>query len=186
MLKFAFLIDIPGLTPKEYGKIYKNEESYNLIAGIDGNKYARKYVKTLISKGFTVFNLSGDFDDETVAQIKEDAGEDIEIHCARYSIDELFKLEMVEKLDEYGVIIAAPGVERPKQIILENKACKTIAVFVKDMKQAKYVAQKLVVRRVKFIELSSWFDRLMMEEIVDSIRGVIPIGTCGDLDLVNL
>ena len=36
MLKFAFLINVPGQSPETYSAVYKNHKSYSIIAGVDG------------------------------------------------------------------------------------------------------------------------------------------------------
>lgn len=186
MLKFAFLINVAGATPETYSAVYENEESYSVIAGVDGMEAGKEYVKKLVSEGFTLFNLCGDFDDETTEQMRKDAGEGIDIDHAAYSIDELAKLNKLTSYKDYGIIIAMDGVEEPHEVTVQNDECVATAIFVKDMKQAKAAAKKLVKKRIKFIELCSWFDRLMMEEIVDAIDGAVPVGTCGDLKMTEL
>ncbi len=183
MLKFAFLINVPGVTPETYSAVYENDESYSIIAGVDGMEAGKKYVRKLAAEGFTLFNLCGDFDDETTQQMRKYVGEGVEIQHAAYSIDELVKLNQLKSYREYGIIIAMDGVEEPHEVTLKSDECVATAVFVKDMRQAKAVAKKLVQRRIKFIELCSWFDRLMMDEIVDAIEGAVPVGTCGDLTM---
>lgn len=186
MLKFAFLINVPGQSPETYSAVYKNHKSYSIIAGADGMEAGKEYIKKLVARGFTLINLCGDFDDETVAYMREDAGEGVQIDNAKYSIDELAKLNKLQSFKDYGIIIQMEGVETPKKVNLECDECITTAVFVKDLKQAKEVAAKLARRRIGFIELCGWFDRLMMEEVVNYIDGAVPIGTCGDMELTDL
>lgn len=183
MLKFAFVINVPGVSPRTYAAVYENSESYSIVAGVDGMEAAREYVKKLVADGFTLFNLCGDFDDEITALMREDAGADVEIQHADYSMDELVKLNQLQSFKKYGIIIAMDGVEKPHEVVLDSDECIATAVFVKDMKQAKEAARNLVKRKIHFIELCSWFDRLMMEEIVEAIDGQVPVGTCGDLEV---
>lgn len=185
MLKFAFLINVPGESPETYSAVYENDESYSVIAGVDGMEAGKEYVKKLVADGFTLFNLCGDFDDETTEQMRADAGEGIDIDHAAYSIDELAKLNQLKSFKKYGIIIAMDGVETPQEVVVDSEDCIATAVFVKDMKQAKDAARNLVSRKIDFIELCSWFDRLMMEDIVKAIDGAVPVGTCGDLDMTE-
>ena len=181
MLKFAFLINVPGQSPETYSAIYENDESYSIIAGVDGMEAGKEYVRKLAADGFTLFNLCGDFDDEITEQMRADAGEGVDIDHADYSEAELEKLNKLESFDKYGIIIAMDGVETPQQRILECSDCKATAVFVKDMDHAKQEAARLVKENIGFIELCSWFDRAMMEEIVEATDGAVPVGTCGEL-----
>ena len=57
MLKFAYIINMPGQTPDTYSAVYENAESYNLVVGVDGVESAKDYVKGLSDDGYTLFNL---------------------------------------------------------------------------------------------------------------------------------
>lgn len=186
MLKFAFIINVPGADPETYSAVYENPESCSIIAGVDGMEAGKEYVKKLTAEGYTLFNLCGDFDDDITEQMREEAGDGVDIDHAAYSIDELVKLNRLQSFKYYGIIIAMDGVEEPYETVIRNDECVTTAIFIKDMKQAKKAAKTLVDRKVDFIELCSWFDRLMMEEIVDYIDGAVPVGTCGDLDMKSM
>ena len=79
MLKYAFLINVPGQNPDEYKGVYENSESYNVIAGTDNMDMAKEYVGKLAADGFTLLNLCGDFDDAITAELREIAGPDVKI-----------------------------------------------------------------------------------------------------------
>ena len=112
-------------------------------------------------------------------EIRKDAGEGITVENARYTIDELAKLNKLESFHDYGMIVKMDGVDEPQWRRLENADCALRAVFVRDMDQAKAAALEMVRKRVDFIELCSWFDQMMMEKISDETGGKVPIGTCG-------
>lgn len=183
MLKFAFLINVPGQSPQTYSAVYENSESYSLLAGVNGVEEGPEYLKELISQGYTLINLCGDFDDEITEKMQADAGEEIKIANAKYSLNELAKLNQLESADDYGIIIKMDGVENPETVCIESEECKTTAIFVKDMEQAKEAAVYMAEQNINLIELCSWFDKLMMEDIVEAIDGVVPVGTCGNMEI---
>ena len=186
MLKYAFVINVAGESPETYSTVYENEESRSIVAGVDGMEAGKRYVATLVEEGFTCINLCGDFNDRITAQMRQAAGDQVRIRHAEYAIEELAKLDRLETLRDYGVIILMRGVDKPYEAVLRCDKCDTRIIFVRDMTQAKRAAEKLVAKRVNFIELSSWFDRLRMDSIVKAIRGAVPVGTCGDLYMRDL
>jgi len=180
MLKFAFLVNVEGATPETYSAVYENEESYSVIAGVDGMEAGREHLKKLVADGFALINLCGDFDDEITAKMLADAGEGIRISHSDYSPENLAKLNALESFKDYGIIVRMDGVDEPVTVSAENESCVTTAVFVNDMQQAKAAAKALVDSgKAGFIELCSWFDRKMTEEVSSFIDGAVPIGTCG-------
>ena len=54
MLKYAFLINVPGQSPDTYKGVYENSESYNVIAATDNMDMAKEYVGKLAADGFTL------------------------------------------------------------------------------------------------------------------------------------
>ena len=186
MLKFAFIINVPGASPETYSAVYENAESHSTIAGVDGLEAGKEYAKKLAAEGVTIINLCGDFDDEITEQIKDEVGEGVKVRHADYAIDELAKLNQLQSMKYYGIIVQIAGVEDPHTLVLEDDECVATVVFVKDMEQAKAAAKDLVKRNNDFMELCSWFDRLKMEEIAVAIDGAVPVGTCGVLDTAEL
>ena len=59
MLKYAFLINVPGQKPETYNGVYENSESYNVVAGTGDMEMAKEYVGKLTADGFTLLNLCG-------------------------------------------------------------------------------------------------------------------------------
>lgn len=185
-MKFAFIANIPGVTPETYSTVFETAGSYNLIAGVDGMDAAKEYVAKLAEEGFELLNLCGDFDDEITAEIREIVGPDVEVKNAGYTKDEFAKMQFLKSFKYYGMIIMDEDVDKPHEEILNSEECVTRAFFVKDLKQAKTAAKKLIEQKVDFIELCSWFDLLKTMNIVDATENLVPVGSCGELDPDNL
>lgn len=181
-MKFAFIANVEGVTPETYSTVYETEDSYNLVAGVDGMDAAREYIRKLAEDGFELINLCGDFGDEITAEMQEIAGPDVEIRNARYTIDELIKLNHLNSFRDYGIIIIVEDTEKPHEVVLRSDSCDTRIIFVKDMRQAKRAGKRLIEKRVNFIELCSWFDILRLDPIVAATENRVPVGTCGELN----
>lgn len=181
MLKFAFLVNVPGQSPETYSKVYENSESYNVVAGTGDMDMAKEYVKKLTDDGFTLINLCGDFDDEITSQMKEIAGPDVKICHADYLPAELEKISALEVFDQYGVVIVMRGVETPQEVEIDLGGMHTYAIFVKDQEQANAAAVKLADMGMHGIELCSWFDKERTESVIEAVGGKCPVGTCGPL-----
>lgn len=181
-MKFAFIANVPGVTPETYSTVFETAGSYNLIAGVDGMDAAKEYVAKLAEEGFELLNLCGDFDDEITAEIREIVGPDVEVKNAGYTKDEEAKLQFLESFKYYGMIIMDEDVDTPHEEVLKSEECVTRAIFVKDMRQAKAAGKKLIEKRVDFIELCSWFDLLKTMTIVEATEDRVPVGSCGELD----
>ena len=95
-MKFAFILDVKGVTPESYSAVLETDGRYNLVAGVDGEEVAAEYIMKLAAEGFDEINLSGDFDDdfvETLAkEVREKISPSITIKNTVYLIDELIKL----------------------------------------------------------------------------------------------
>lgn len=181
MLKFAFLINVPGQSPDTFSGVYENAESYNLVLGTDNMDMAKECVASLVADGYTLFNLCGDFDDEVTGEMQQAAGPDVKIRHADYLPDELAKVEALEEFTKYGMVIVMRGVEEPSEVALHVDGFDAKAIFVKDQEQANEAAKKLAAEGVHDIELCSWFDKAKTEEVIAAIDGAVPVGTCGDL-----
>lgn len=181
-MKFAFVINVEGVTPETYSTVLETPGSYNLVAGVDGPDAAKAYIKKLISEGFTRINLSGDFNSKAVEEMYEIVGDDIEISQAMYTIDELIKINYLESFRDYALIIRVEDIEKPHEAVLRSKYCDTRIIFVKDIRQARAASKKLLEKRVDYIELCSWFDLLRLLALVKETGNRVPIGTCGELD----
>lgn len=179
MLKFAFIVNNPGYNPETYSGVYENDASYNVVAGIDNMDMAVEYVAKLVSEGFTLFNLCGDFDDEITAKMQQAAGENVKIRHADYLPPEAAKVEALEVFTKYGVIVVMKGVETPQEVYLKCDGLETKTIFVKDQAQANAAAKDLLSWGAHDIELCSWFTEEKTQSVIDAIGGAIPVGSCG-------
>ena len=179
MLKFAFLINVPGYSPETYSNTYENAESFNLVAGTNDMDSAKAYVKKLVGEGYTLFNLCGDFDDEITAQMQELAGPDVKIRHADYFPEEGAKVEALPEFTRYGIVVVMRGVETPVDVELECPDLYTHVIFVKDQEQANAAAVKLADEGMHDIELCSWFDEERTKSVIAAVDGKCPVGTCG-------
>lgn len=179
MLKFAFVISVPGHTPEDYCGTYENSESFNLVAGIDNMDMGIEYVGKLAAEGYTLINLCGDFDDEVTAKMQAIAGPDVKIRHADYFPEELIKVDSLPEFNRYGAIIVMRGVEEPNEVVIEAPDFYTKAIFVKDQEQANAAAKKLVDEKMQDIELCSWFTKEKTQEVIDAIGGAVAVGSCG-------
>lgn len=181
MIKFAFIMNIPGENPDTYKGVYENSESYNLLVGANDMEETKELVKNLIKDGFTWFNFCGDYDDEKMEELKKITGPDLKAKGAKYFPKEMEKFEALKSQQDFGIIVQMAGVEENKEVLIENKICNSHAVFVKDMEASKVAAKYLVDKGIDFIELCSWYDDEKTKTIIDSIGGAVPIGSCGIL-----
>ena len=179
MLKFVFMINMPGQNPDTFSAVYENDESYNLIVGSDNMDMAKDLAAKYAAEGFTLFNLCGDFDDAITAEIAAAAGEGVKVKHADYLPAELAKLEAAPSLENYGIIIVMRGVEEPTELKLECDDCKVKAVFVKNLEQSEAVAKDMAACGTDFIELCSWFDAEKTEAVSAAAGGKLPVGSCG-------
>lgn len=181
MLKYAYIINVPGQNPDGYKGVYENSESYNVIAGTDNMDMAKEYVGKLAADGFTLLNLCGDFDDEITAQLCEIAGPDVKIKHADYLPEQGAMVEALPEFSKYGIVIVMRGVEEPTEVVVDKPELYTKAIFVKDQEQANAAAKKLADEGMHDIELCSWFDKEKTESVIAAVGGACPVGTCGDL-----
>ena len=186
VVKYAFITKIPGAAPENYSAVYETKGSYNLIAGVDGMEAAIEYAKKLAEENFDIIDLSSDFSNETTADIQEIMGENVKVRNAKYTIDELRKLQFVNSFRDFGVIILDKDVKKYHEVIIRSKVRDMRVIFARDLRQARNAGRRMIEKRVDFIELCSWFDILRLESIVEAIGGKVPVGTCGELDITKI
>lgn len=180
MIKFAFLMNMPGETPKTcYGE-YNNKESHSRIVGIERDA-ADEYMKKLVEEGFAIVDLCGDFTDEDLERLTKASSGKIRISRAKFLPAELEKMDKLESLFEYGLIVYMSGVEKTEWVEILNRQGNTYVAFVKDMDSAMAAAGELVKKGVAFMELCSWFDGEKTKKVIDAIAGAAPVGTCGEI-----
>ena len=180
MMKFAFLMNMPGETPETcYGE-YNNEENHNRIVGLEKDA-AVEYIKILANEGFGIVDLCGDFTESDVEILTKASEGKINISYAKYFPVEMEKMDKLESLFEYGIIIFDEGVDVTEWVEILNRQGNTYVAFVKDMDSAMEAGRELVKKGVAFVELCGWFDFKKTEQIISAIGGKIPVGTCGNI-----
>ncbi len=189
-MKFAFILDVKGATPETYSAVLETAGRYNMVAGVDGEEAAAKYIMKLASEGFDEIDLSGDFDEGfaegIIEQVREKVGSSIDIKPTHYTIDELMKLEFTESFRDYGVIIMDEDVDRYHEVVLRCKSRDTRIIFVQNMARARHAAERMLEKRIDIIDLCSWFDVLRYEHIAKATEYSVPIGTCGEMDIMKI
>jgi hypothetical protein len=181
MLKYAFIINVPGQNPDTYKGVYENSESYNVITATDNMDMAKDFVGKLAADGFTLLNLCGDFDDAITAELCEIAGPDVKIRHADYLPEQGEMVEALPEFSKFGIVIVMRGVEEPTEVVVDAPELYTKAIFVKDQEQANAAAKQLSDEGMHDIELCSWFDRERTQSVIDAVGGATPVGTCGEL-----
>ena len=181
MFKFAFIMNIPGESPKTYSKVYENAESYSLFAGTGDMDMAAGLVKQLAGEGFEVINLCGDFDDDITKKFMEITENKMRILHADFFPEEMKKLEAQASLKEYGIICIVRGLEQMESFDLLSEDCNTRLMLIRDLDQACSAAVELVNKGIDFIELCSWFDKEKTQAIIAAINGKVPVGSCGPI-----
>ena len=181
MDKYAFLVNVPGLTAENYSDSFDDGEWNNLVEGLDGIDAVLQRAKELIADGYSLINLCGDFGEEHAAELLKDAPEGTEVHYAAYLPKEVEKLDALEQYVEYGQIIFG-GVEEPVHLELTSPQMNTHTVFVRDMDQALQEAEKSAKAGLDGIELCSGFDLEMTQQIIRAVEAAdprIPVGSNG-------
>ncbi|MCQ4635693.1 DUF6506 family protein [Anaerovorax odorimutans] len=182
MFKFAFIENVPGSSPENYSFVYENDESYSLVTGTSSFEMTEELIKKLDKEGYDLIDLCGDFGEEAAAKLEESVTGKMEITYADYLPDELAKIEALDSLKEYGIVIVMDGVEETQKFSLKSEECNTYVHFVKDLDAAKVAAKELVEQQgVYFLELCSYFDKKETLEVIAAIEGKVPVGSCGDL-----
>lgn len=172
-------MNVSGVSPESYSKVFENEDSYNLFAGTGSMEMAAELVKKLAEEGFDLINLCGDFDDDITKRFIEIGQGKMQIYHADYFPEEMAKLEALPSLKEYGFICIVGGLEKIERLALLSGECNTSLMLVKDLEMACQAAEALAAEGINFIELCSWFDQERTRAIIAAVKGAVPVGSCG-------
>lgn len=173
-------MNMPGETPKTcYGE-YNNQESHTRIVGLE-KEASGEYIKALAEDGFKMVDLCGDFNQDDVEKLTAAADGKIKIRAAAFLPEEAEKMEKLESLFEYGIVVHMKGVKETEWVDIINRQGNTYVAFVGGIEAAREAARELVKKGVSFIELCSWFDREKYEQVIEAIEGAVPVGSCGDI-----
>lgn len=181
MFNYAFIVNSEGLTPEDYSWSYKNDAMQFEFFATSGMGMTKKYAKKLADKGFTDIDLCGDFDEKMAKEVADATDGKIAVEYAKYFDEEMEKLNLLNQLGEYGIIIKAPGLKEgstKKEKIIGSEFNTTI-VLIGSEKEAEAAAQSLVDEGIAFIELCSYFNELRATAIINAIKGKVPVGYCG-------
>lgn len=177
-MKFAFIARYEGLQDT-YTAICDEGEYYNQFYGVDSIESGKELVVKLEREGYELINLCGDFDADITADIAAATQGKVRLCYSDYLPKELEKLEALENLDEYGVIIADAGLAETAACEIKSDVGNTYIRFVKDLDDACQAARDLVADGVSFIELCSWFDAEKTNAVIQAVDGRVPVGSCG-------
>jgi len=178
MIKYAMMIHVPGESPATYSTVYDNQEYHDLYVGVDNMEMGAGLMAQLAEEGYEMVNLCGDFDDETVKKFIDIGKGEIKVSAARYSPEELSKLEKRASLKEFGFISYMPVVDRIGRLDLFSEECNTHVFLVRDLEMALQAAAELNRMGIDLIELCSWFDPLKTQAVIDAVGGNAPVGSC--------
>lgn len=180
MFKYAFILNSQTLTPESYSKVYENEEFYCRIAAINSMEMCYDLARKLAEDGVQLIDLCGDFDQEKAEAVRKATRDEVKVCYAKYTEEEILKLEALPSLNEYGIIIKAGGIGKtPVRAELKSSECNTYVAFVEDDSMAHAVANEMVKEGINFIELCSYFTKEKAEELVETIAHKVPVGYCG-------
>lgn len=71
LLRYAFIINLPGADPRTCSAVYQNKECYCMVAGAGGAEMGKSFVRELLDQGYAAIDLCSDFSAEIVSQIRE-------------------------------------------------------------------------------------------------------------------
>lgn len=179
-MKFAFILNTDGGHPDTYN-IQCQGADFNAVYGVTGVEEGMDYAKHLITQeGYDCINFCGDFTAEQAAEIR---AYNVISREAKYLPEELAKVEQLEDLSEYGLIVWDDGFDETKPFDIIDPACNTYIRFVPDVDSACKAAEELVVNGVALIELCGLFDMERTQKVIKAIDGRVPVGSCGLIDL---
>lgn len=177
MFKFAFFVNSETLTPENYKKELHGEGFEGLVCGVNSLELACETAKKLAEEGFEEIDLCGDFDAEKAKTIQGFAGDKIEVWHETFTKPEEEKFEKLTQLNPWGIIIHVGSKwEKDSYTVLKSAECDTYIACVDGMDETFEAAKRMVADGVTFIEICSYYNEEMCNQIVESIGGAIPIG----------
>lgn len=178
MEKFLFILNSETLTSETYRKVITSDTFSTDICGVNSFEMACQVVKEGVEKGVECFNLCGDFGPEEIEKIKKDIHQNLNISYVKYSKEEEEKLNQLNKMTAYGIIVMWHDYNLEKTTMKSNELT-TEVMTVKNLDQACTAAEILVNEGIDFIELCSAFNESDSKVISDYIKGAVPIGYAG-------
>lgn len=177
--KYAFIMMSATMTPEEYTVVHENEYDYSLLAAVKSSKMAGEFAKKIADEGIVKIDLCGAFNDKTAQKVKDYAGEAVDIRYARYKGDDGKRVDELESLDEYGIILMDSSLKETEWIYKKNEEFNTSIAFVNSLDSACSAAKRMVEEGIVFIEMCRWFDEEKATTLIETIANAVPVGFCG-------
>ena len=181
MLKYAFIANSENMTPEDYHWEYDNDEMKFRFYATNNMDATKKCAQKLADEGFEYLDLCGDFDAAKAKEVENAAMGRISVAYAKYSKDEEEKFESLQKMDDYGLIVMAPGLEPGAVKIkkMPSPEFNTTIALVGDDEASIAAARDFASDGIDFIELCGYFDDTKTKNIIRAIDGKTPVGSCG-------
>lgn len=177
--KYAFIFESATMTPEDFTLVHQNESDYSLLAAVKSVKMAGEFAKKLVGEGIVKIDLCGAFNDETARKVGEEAGGRADIRYARYKDDDGKRVDELESLNEYGIILMDSSLTESEWTYKKSEEFNTTIVFVGNLDGACKAAKKMVDDGIIFIEMCRWFDEEKATTVIDAIDNAVPVGFCG-------
>lgn len=177
--KYAFIMNSRTLSPDTYVGIHENKANHYFIAGVHSMKMAEELAKELSLEGFFEIDLCGDFDEKKAEKIRLATECKADVRYAKYSSKDSARMEAMESLNEYGIILADTTLSKTEWICLKSDEMNTRVACVNSLESACSAAVKMVNGGVVFIEMCRFFNEHKAKAVIDAIKEAVPVGYCG-------
>ena len=180
LVKYAFIMNSQTLTPDFYTGTTQSDSFLASFYAVNSFEMAKKTAAKLANEGYAFIDLCGDYDEAAANAIQKFAGEKTEVAYMKYFPEEMEKMQELESLFDYGIIIIHESFNpEVNHLLLKSDEFMTHIVAVSNLEQACQAAQKFKTEGIDFIELCSDFTAEMAKKIIESVDGQIPVGFAG-------
>ncbi len=178
--KYAFIMNSEALTPAVYNGMLLSAEAEACFYAVHSLEMAAETAAGLAAEGVSVIDLCGDYDEAAAGIVQEAVGEQTRVCHMKYLPEELKKLEALESMIHYGIIIMNKSFKnQPARLVMESDEFTTYVAATGSIEEAGAAAAAFVAEGVDFIELSSDFDEQAARTIIGKIEGKVPVGFAG-------
>lgn len=179
MFKAAFIANSERQNPDTYSLCYDNPEFQLRMVAVSGMTMAEEAIIGFAEEGFDVVDLCGDFSQEMAETLRKATQNRIKITAAVYEEEEGKKLEALETLQNYGIILMGRGVSgEPVWLEKTNEEFNTRIAIVGHDAMAHDAARQMVASGIDFIELCSYFNQEKAAALSHAAGGAVPVGAC--------
>lgn len=179
-MKYAFIMNSRTLNPESYSVVYEDAGDQYFISGVHGMKMTRELTKKLADDGYELIDLCGNFNEEKTEEIRKVTEEKVKVNYAKYTEEELAKLEALDSMSKFGIIVL--GFDMSKDVVkleLTSDEFNTYITIVAKEEMASLEAQKMVAEGINFIELCGYFNAEKAAVVAKAIGHKVPLGYCG-------